>query len=147
MKILPISNNEISYKAKLPKTEVKTLIQMAKLKESGDGIPKLYTLLDLLDKSSGKVAQFTTKTKISKFRAMGQNGAHYPSSTYNTLYIDNVEIKKGTGTKLDILQRAMTDYQTKDGKFIQMPQSVFDRIWWENRDKSIKDIEKFVLQI
>lgn len=142
MRILPMNNVAPSHKARLPKIEVESFIK------SSDNVPKLYTLLDLLDKHAGKVAKFTTEKQTSRFLAMGHNGSFYPTSTYNTLYIDNVEIKRGINEeKLEILHSAMTDYQTKDGNTIPMPQSVFDKMWWENRDKTVEDVRKFILEV
>ncbi len=48
---------------------------------------------------------------------------------------------------MKVLHSAMTDYKTKDGKFIPMPESIWNNMWWKNRNKTIKDIEKFTLQV
>ena len=111
-------------------------------------MPKLYTLLEMLDKFPGRIAGFKTKTVTSKYRAMSlYGGSYFPSTTYNTLHIDNVEIKKKPKSKWAVLYSAMTDYKTKDGQCIPMPESIWNNLWWKNRDKTIKDIEKFVLPI
>lgn len=149
MKILPINNNyKPSFNARLPKKEIMELVEISKKDKNGAGMQKLYTLLDLLDKFPGKIAGYKTKTVTSRYRATGPYGGSFlPNTTYNTLYIDNVEIKKKPKSKLNVLYSAMTDYKTEDGEYIHMPESIWDNMWWKNRDKTIKDVEKFILQI
>ena len=143
MKISSINNSVSSFNAKLPKREVLELVNIAKLDKNNTGIPKLYTLLDLLKKFTGKKADFKTEIETSRYLACGQMGPFHPSSTYHTLLIDNVEIKRGTGTKMDVLYRAMTNHKTPDGPVISMPQSIWDNMWWKNKNKTIEDIKKF----
>ena len=143
MKISSINNSSPSFTAKLPKREVLELINIAKLDKTGEGIPKLYTLLDLLKKFAGKNASFTSETKTSRFIALTPRGPKHPSSTYHTLLIDNVEIKKGAINKMGLLYRAMTDYQSPSGQMLSMPKLVWDNMWWKNRSKTIEDLKKF----
>ena len=149
MKILPIDSNcKPSFNAKFPKKEAMELVEFAKKDKDNAGIPKLYTLLDLLDKFPGKIARFKTKTVTSQYRATSiYEGSYFPSTTYNSLCVDNVEIKKKPISKYNVLYRAMTDYKTKDGEYIPMPESIWNSLWWKNRDKTVKDIEKFILHI
>ena len=147
MKVYSINNShQQSFGARFPKEEINTLISAALSDKKGAGIPKLYTLLDLLDKRAGRVAGFKTHTKTSRYVALGAHGPFHPSTTTYELYADNVKIKEGIISKLSTLYHAMTDFHPKTGEDISMPQPVFDTMWWKNVSKTIDDVLKFALK-
>jgi hypothetical protein len=139
MKILPVNNNNPKFGAKLPKKEINTVIDSALNRDKQAGIPKLYTLLERLDKMPGNKAELTSLFVNSQSQLIG-----YGARRDNTcqLRIDDQLVGEGTNI-YDVLYSATTSAKTQDGKKISMPQSVFDLMWWENREKTSHDLEQF----
>ena len=140
MRIVPINNNQPQFSAKLPKSELNNLVDSALRNDKEAGIPKLYTLLDGLDKIQGEKAEIKNLIRNSQSQLIG----FYPqrNNSYQ-LRIDNELKAEGTDT-FDVLYSAVTSAKTKDGKRISMPKSVFDLMWWGNKDKTYNDVEQLL---
>ena len=139
MRVLPINNNQQSFSAKLPKSELNTVIDSALNHDKSAGVPKLYTLLDKLDKMPGEKAELKAWLRNNQSDLIGF--VPRAESTCQ-LRIDGKLVEEGSNT-YNVLYSAVTSAKTKDGKKISMPNSVFDLMWWENRDKTAKDLEQF----
>ena len=140
MKIIPINNSQPQFKAKLPKTELNTLVDSALCHDKVAGIPKLYTLLESLDKMSGEKAEIKSWIRNSQSQVIGlisDCGGQYQ------FRIDG-ELKEEGRNIFDTLYNAVTTAKTKDGKKIPMPKTVFDMMWWNNSDKTIADVENLL---
>ena len=126
MNIQSINNNySTSFKARLPEAEVKCLIQEAK--QVPAGLPKLYTLLNFLDKIPTSYLNFT-KTKSN-----------------NYFLVDKSSILGIAKNKFDALKYACVDNSTHYGPFSYMAESAYEKQWQNNLDKTEKDILKFSL--
>lgn len=140
MKILPINNKQTEFKARLSKKELNTVIDSALSHDKQAGIPKLYTLLERLDKMPGNNAELKSWNRNNPTEIIG-----FLSKTSDStcqLRIDNNLAAEGSNV-FDVLYSAITSSKTKDGKKIDMPKSVFDLMWWENREKTARDLEQF----
>jgi len=142
MKIMPINNTcQQNFGARLPKSEFNTIVDSALRNDKNAGIPKLYTLLEKLDKMPGE------KAELKSWMRNNQSEIGYLSRDLgNTcqLRIDGKLAEEGSNI-FDVLYSATTSAKTKDGKKIPMPKTVFDLMWWENRDKTAKDIEQILI--
>jgi len=143
MKILPISCNQAQFKAKLPKDSLNTIVDSALSHDKQAGIPQLYTLLEQLDKMPGKKAELKSLITNSQSNILGFSSN---SSRLNhcQLRIDGVLTEEGNNV-FDILYSAVTSAKTKDGRKIAMPKSVFDFLWWQNKEKTIQDVEQLLV--
>ena len=139
MQIMPINNNQPRFGAKLPKQEMNKVIDSALFHDKQAGIPKLYTLLERLDKIPGEKAELKSLFVNNQSQLIGYWSQH-PSTCQ--LRVDDTLISEGQNA-FDVLYSGTTSVKTKDGKRIAMPQSVFDRLWWENVDKTAQDLEQF----
>ena len=129
MNIQPLNNNySASFKARLPKAEVKCLIQEAK--QVPAGLPKLYTMLDFLDKTHTSYLNF-----IKHISDKSEN--YFLVNKNNTLGIGN--------NKFNALRHACVDNSYNFGEFSHMAQSAYEKQWQNNLDKTEKDILKFSL--
>ncbi len=143
MKIMPINNTtQPKFNARLPKRELNTLVDSALVHDKKAGIPKLYTLLEGLDKMSGEKAELKNIYRNSQSDVVGFASGSYDIG-YCQLRIDGKLVAEGSNS-YDILYSAVTSKQTNDGKKIAMPQTVFDLMWWENTDKTYSDVEKLL---
>lgn len=140
MRIMPINNNQPSFEARLPKRELNTMVDAALSHDKEAGLPKLYTLLQQLDKMPGEKAEL--KSWIIRRIPSGIGFASSYENRYQ-LRVDNKLIEEGSNA-FDVLYSAVTSFKTKDGKKIHMPKAVFDPMWWKNRNKSAEDIEKLL---
>ena len=141
MKILPINNTQPQFKANLPKKEINTIIDSALSHDKQAGIPKLYTLLERLDKMPGRNAEIKTLARNNQSSLMGF-GTDYFNANYWQLRVDDKLVSEGPNA-YDLLYSATTSTKPTDGRKIAMPQAVFDLLWWENREKTAQDIEQF----
>lgn len=142
MKISPINNNQPQFRAKLPKSELNSFVSSALTRDKNAGIPKLYTLLEQLDKTPGDKAEIKSLIKNNQSSVLGF-GLDCYGTNHCQLRIDGKLVGEGSNI-YDTLYSAMTSAKTKDGRKISMPQSVFDIMWWENRDKTVQDMEQFL---
>ena len=71
MKILPVSNNQPNFGAKLPKSQINNVIDSALVSDKIAGIPKVYTLLEKLDSMPGDKAEFKTLLRNSQSQFVG----------------------------------------------------------------------------
>ena len=129
MKIQPVNNNcsVSSFKARLPKKEVNSLIQEAKTIPSG--LPKLYTLLKFLDKIPTSYLNFT-KTKSNDY-----------------FLVDKSNILGIAKNKFDALKYACVGSNTHFGPFSYMAESVYEKQWQNNLDKTEEDIFNLSLNV
>lgn len=145
MRVEPISSAQPQFRARLTKGQIQDVLrestEAVKCQgiDSANIVPKLYTLLELLDKHPGRKAEVSSKTHTSKYPAMGV----YPEWTISTLEVDGNEIEKDKNGLFNLLYKALTSHKTSDGRTITMPLSIFDGMWWANRDKTEKDLMKF----
>ena len=142
MNISPINNNQPQFKARLPKTEINTLVDSALSHDKNAGIPKLYTLLEGLDNMTGEKAELKTLARNSQSSVLGF-GLDSFKSNHCQLRIDDELVAEGPNI-YDTLYSAVTSAQTKDGKKIPMPGAVFDIMWWKNCQKTIEDVKKLL---
>ena len=126
MNVQSINNNyPTTFKARLPKAEVNNLIQEAK--QVPAGLPKLYTMLNFLEKIPTSYLGFT-KTKSNDY-----------------FLIDKNSILGIAKNKFDALERACVDNSIHHGPFSYMAESAYEKQWQNNLDKTEKDILKFSL--
>lgn len=142
MKIVPISNNQSQFKARLPLVEMNTLVDSALSHDKNAGIPKLYTLLEGLDNMPGIKAEMKSWVRNNQSCIVGFSPDRFLSQCQ--LRIDGVLIEEGKDI-FSTLYRAVTSTKTKDGRKINMPGAVFDIMWWENRDKTVDDIKGLLI--
>ena len=151
MKVQPINTAQPQFKARLPKSQINQILAEYSEESVYHGIskqdiieiiPKLYTLLEMLDsRFPGKKAEITSEKYVSQYRAMGG----YPSGTINTLNIDGQKVKEDNCNKFWLLYQFLTEHKTPDERILSMPQSLFDQMWWANRNKTREDLSKFAL--
>lgn len=126
MNVQSINNNyPTTFKARLPKAEVNNLIQEAKTIPSG--LPKLYTLLNFLDKIPTSYLNFT-KISTDKYFLINKNS-----------------ILGIAENRFNALRHACVDNSYNYRKFSHMSQSTYEKQWQNNLDKTEKDILKFSL--
>lgn len=142
MKVTPINNNQLQFRANLPKKELTTLVDSALCHDKTAGIPKLYTLLEQLDKMPGDKAKLTTIIKNSQSDVVGLAAGFFKPNSCQ-LRIDDELVAEGQNI-FDTLYSYVTSKQTKDGKKIQMPQTIFDALWWNNAEKNVSDVESLL---
>ena len=137
MRTAPINSYQPQFTAKLPQKELNNLVDSALNHDKQAGIPKLYTLLERLDKMPGDKAELTSLLANNQSQLIGFIPRQY--STFQ-LRIDNKLVDEGSNI-YDVLYSAVTSAKTKNGKKISMPKTVFDLMWWNNKEKDIKDVE------
>lgn len=126
MNVQSINNNyPTTFKARLPKSEVKCLIQEAK--QVPAGLPKLYTMLNFLEKIPTSYLCFT-KANSEKY-----------------FLVDKNSILGIAENKFNTLRHACVDNSYNYRKFSHMSQSTYEKQWQNNLDKTEKDILKFSL--
>ena len=146
MKILPINNKSQSnstFRATFPRKQVQEMVQEIAVTNEPEGLAQLYTLLKYAKEIPGKVLLLKQGTVTQQ-----RNNC---ANTVNFLISDNAR-KLGHSFKdrkfdalLDICVKK--DKQTSHSEFIRMPQSVFEREWWNNRHVNERDVLNLSLVI
>lgn len=137
MNVQPI-NKTNSFRARFPKSDLNQLIKRAD--STVAGMPKLYTMIDFLDKLPGKRAQFLIKEDNTHLNKV------YTSIFDYTLRIDGRIVGYSAKDNWSALSNAcIDDTMPQFGKHIHMPRSVFENKWWNNLNKTEEDIMKFAI--
>ena len=140
MRILPMNTNyQQTFGAKLPKSQIGMVKEAAQNHDSKTGIPKMYTILQELDKMAGKNAE------LKKFplgiRIYDNTGFKKIDPQICQIRIDGKLIQEGD-TVFETLYNAVTS-KKDNGKKISMPKEVFDKMWKKNSEKTAEDMEQF----
>ena len=126
MRISPINNNNPSFGVKLPKNDMNSLVTTALRNDSKDGIPKLYTLLNRLDKLPGKKAEIKEIWPISRVNSQSALIGYISKPSHICQFrVDGELIKEGSDA-----------YQT-------LCEAVDFLEWKENAEKTPQDLEQF----
>ena len=149
MKISPI-NNQTQYKSNIkPQFRARfTQAQLAQMFETSyrsgfdknmcESVPKLYTLLERLEKiMPGEKAIFKTFTNSSgETKDIIEIGK-------KTFYTEPYSVNH---SEVEILENALVDgFKDKSAQYIDrayMPKSVYEQKWWNNLEKTEDDILK-----
>ena len=147
---LPIKTNQKLFFFTQDKSD--TTAQLLTVSQGNKPVASFYQGSDgkmYLAMSKESAGTFFEENEELKALALSTDGDYYAFSIEQLnlsegLNIEDVEIK-GTDGKSFMVNFSALGYQfkTKDGKRIAMPQSVFDRLWWENVDKTAQDLEQF----
>ena len=151
MKVLPINGTQPKFKARFPMSELKMLekpelnpeYRLASEEEKKMLAPMLYTMLEFLDKLSGKKASIVCK----KYGERGYSKLDkYKCGDLVALTIDNKIIQEYVSTPLHVLFQSVTEFVDGCGRRFQLPKSVFEKKELQNKDKTTEDIEKYALE-
>lgn len=144
MRVTPVSINtncrKPNFEAKFSQKEIQNLIISATSDEKAAGIPQLYTLLKHLAWLPGKIAKFADSESI---------GHSFSKTNKRVLLIDSkpqMYSDYGWESDFGLLKKYLVgEKSTMD--VIRMPNSVFEREWWENRNVAADDLKELVLTI
>ena len=135
MHISPINTTQPNFRARFSSTQIEKLTEKALKADPYNGVPKLYTLLEILDKYPGNIAEITSQKYVSPYFINGQ----YPTSIWYSLKIDGKYIKDGSNCEYKLLEESLT------GVNQSISAVEFYNRYNANKSKTIADLKKYAL--
>lgn len=137
MKIQSI-NNSNSFKARLPKAEVKNLIEESR--SIPLGLPKLYTLLKYMDKIPTSYLNFVKHKSNKQYLLNNQ------VDKCDYFLVDkNSTLGHSAESKFQALENACIKDNLVYKKYAYMSKSVYENQYLNNRNKTEEDVLKISL--
>jgi len=132
MRILPINNintQNTQFKAKFPKRDVKEFLREIENNNDVDIVPKLYTMLDIVKKYSGKRAQIQHVGTWHKILIDGE------SVSGNKIYFCAIHALRDA----TVNQKGSF---VKEAQFKRLSEEEFENEYYKNCKKTVNDIER-----
>ena len=131
MKILPINNiqnnKKQNFKAKFREQDVQEFLREIKNSDALDEVPKLYTMLDLLKKIPGKIAQIEHIGCWHKILIDGK------SVSGNKKYLCAIHALKD----ITVEQKSTL---IKDSPIKRLSEEEFENAYYKNSKKTVQDV-------
>lgn len=145
------TNNQPQFGARFPKADLQKAVKEVKDSEyANELIPRLYTSLEYLDSIfPGK------KLKLKEY-VMGREVVlpsqevklHMCSSAF--LEDDKEHLCSYSSDSLSAIEQLFLEDPAEklaSKQYLRMPKSVYENLWWKNRNVKAEDIEKFAFDV
>lgn len=134
MRVFAVNNNynQPNFNAKFSKSDINHFLSDIK-DHDASLVPKLYTLLDFVDKLPGEKAKIVKPLAYAdwfKIHIDGKSatGDHEFINAFTALYTMVVKHK---------------DSILKESDIVRMPERIFEQEWWKNRFVTVANIKEF----
>ena len=139
------TNNQPQFRARLPKEDLhKVVKEVINSDNTREYIPRLYTSLEYLDSILPGKKLKLKKDVYSQAWPVGR------SETYTSAFVEDDKNINSSGydflTAIENLFLAGPEKQEASKQYLRMPKSVYENLWWQNRNVKAEDIDKFAFE-